>query len=261
MNMNPVNTLAIVIPFLAKDVAKNWKQSVYILQNTINSIINTERSDLKIFIICHQIPPLTSHKCIEYHPIKTPVPNNTFEDKVHDKGIKVMTGVQIAYKKQFEWVMFMDADDLLSSTFKDIKLDKIYDAYVFSKGYTWSVGSKYLYSKNRFHKICGTSYIMKLNKMLFPNWLDNKAMRICDQSHSDRENALKQAKHSISYIIKPMVIYLRDHGDNHSQSVQKSVGTKLKYTIKRIILFFQRKKLTHKLRQEFNIYETYPPST
>ena len=95
--------------------------------------------------------------------------------------------------------MLCDADDLISNKLNNLTLDEQYDAMILKAGYTWRQGSKYLILKKQFNHLCGTSFIMKLNKSNFPNWLDNKSFLICDQSHSTREHSLIQNHKIYSY--------------------------------------------------------------
>ena len=58
-----------------------------------------------------------------------------------DCGLKRMYGVRDSFARGRQWVLFMDADDLISSRLHRMADLEHHDAVVFGMGYSWIMGS------------------------------------------------------------------------------------------------------------------------
>ena len=172
--------------------------------------------------------------------------------------MKVRKGVQEAFKRGSEWVMFVDADDLVSARLAEFCDLQNHDAICFGNGYSWEIGSNFLLRIPLFHQVCGTSWLCRLSPRFFPIWLGKGQYRICDQSHSTRLAALVKDHARIQTIEDPMAIYRVGHLSNTGHG--KFLGTNFanlshplnlaRQLAKRII---RGKRLTVSLRQEFSL--------
>ncbi len=259
--MSSRSKIEVIIPLASRRVVKDWPQTCRLLQSTLTSVLALPHEFASVSLIGHEQPedlPLGG-RCrwtsVDWEPPR----QDDIVGKMNDKGLKVRLGVQKAFERGVPWVMFMDADDLVSNRLSAMCDLENHDAICFENGYRWEVGADCLQRLPHFHQVCGTSWVIRVTPSLFPVWLSGGTHRICDQGHSQLYAALVKENARIQTIIAPMAIYCVGHVNNTSnhelQSSSKGPGflplvKKTKECAKRIL---RRKPLTTDLRNEFSI--------
>ena len=199
----------VIIPFAAKTTVSDWQTSCRLLKRTINSVLALPAEFASVSVIGHDFPEnITFGNRCEWIEIQGSPPDK-FDStaKSQDKSAKVSFGIKKAYADRHEWVMFVDADDLINQHLPlYCELDQ-YDAVCFENGYSWNEKSQLLLKTPHFHRICGTSWIMRLTPQMFPNWLGDGGERVCDIAHNERFEMLNRINARIQKIKTPMAIY------------------------------------------------------
>jgi hypothetical protein len=244
--------IAIVVPLLAPEVAKNWAYVQLCLNRTLRSILKNDSVDLRVFVVCQSEPEsLISDNRVVFVKSCSPIPKDVIAQG-NDKGFKLAQGIRAASEFQPNYVMFADADDLIScELFKYVVANPGYDAYCIECGYDWRDGSKHLTKRHQFHRFCGTSFILRFGIDLFPAWLGNQddADWICEKSHTCRDEVLADQQFKTYYIDEPKVIYVSG-GQDQLMDRKKRLRRRLKDAVYSL---WRGKKLSQDLRDEFSI--------
>lgn len=247
----------VIVPFAAKSTVSDWETSCRLLKRTINSVLALPAEFASVSVIGHEFPGnITFGDRCEWVTIGRTPPNKLDSNaKKSDKGAKLVLGVKKAYTDGHEWVMFVDADDLIN---RDLPLycdfDQ-YDAVCFENGYSWNDKSQLLLKIPHFHRVCGTSWIMRLTPQMFPIWLGEGGDRLCDIAHNSRFEMLTKNNARVQKIKTPMALY--SVGQESAMGFSEMMGLTLTPNIRNIknlakLLFFYR-PLTRKVRESFGL--------
>lgn len=249
--------IEMIIPLASRLVSKDWPETCRMLQHTLASILALPRDFASVSIVGHEFPANlpTVDRCRWIAVNWDPPKREDIPGKLNDKGCKVRLGVQEAYARGAKWVMFADADDLISNRLSDLCDFENHDAICFQNGYSWEVGSDWLQALPKFHLVCGTSWIMRASPRFFPIWLGRGNHRVCDLSHNRRHEALTKEGARIQTIQAPMAIYCVGHTTNtgHGEFCGKILGPSMLHPLQLAKRIIRRKRLTAALRSEFLI--------
>jgi hypothetical protein len=72
-------------------------------------------------VVCHEIPAIShiDHPKIRFLSVDFPQPQRNFDDMCVDKALKLSVGAEWAISKRCDYVMYVDADDLVSRRISD----------------------------------------------------------------------------------------------------------------------------------------------
>ena len=249
--------IEVVIPLASRQVARDWPQMCRMLQGTLTSLLALPKDFVSVSILGHECPenlPL-GDRCWWTTVDWSPPNRDDIKGKLNDKGIKVRQGVREAFARGSRWVMFVDADDLISTRLPNLCDLEKHDAIYFKNGYSWEVGTSWLQRVPSFHLVCGTSWIMRLSPRFFPMWLGPGTHRVCDLSHSERHSALIKDNARIQAISASMAIYCVGHRANtgHGEFLGRKFGSAFLHPLKFGKRFIRRKRLSAAMRKEFSI--------
>jgi hypothetical protein len=106
-----------ITSFRARALARDWDHHVWLLERTINSMLRQTNSDVFAVVACHDIPKssLTRNNKVHFLTVKFPTPKKENDDMCVDKVLKLSLGSEWAVAQGCEYVMFNDADDLVSN--------------------------------------------------------------------------------------------------------------------------------------------------
>jgi hypothetical protein len=247
--------LLVIIPFIADGVANDWPKAVAVLDRTMGSVLANPEKDLRVMVICQDRPPLkkTDERYI-YIETKQPKPGkHDSVAKLGDLAMKMTEAFDAARDLAPEYVMSVDADDLISNTLVSYVYQRPkFDAFCFKAGYEWREGASYFVYRPRFNQICGTSFVWRFDKKLFPAWLGKTyTKRICDQGHNLVEAAMDAEGFLIDKIYQPKAVYVTGH-TNHMHMPYHQIS--LKRRLKGLLLApWRNHKLTPELKNEFGL--------
>lgn len=249
----------IIIPLVARSVAKDWGFTCQCLAATLQSVLALPEDFAAVTVVGHDVPERVDFgsRCNWLEVPFSPPDADDTSGKLNDKGMKVMHGTQFVYEHfDSEWVMFVDADDSLSAKLPKFCDLKNYDAIAFGRGYLWVPGSQSIRSVTEFHRLCGTSWIMRLKPEMFPVWLGSGSgdYRVCDQGHDGRLAAVLGMGARLQLVSQPLAIYSIQHQGNtgHGRFVSRS-GTGVKRWLRDRFQSLQLVPLSGAIRQEFGL--------
>ena len=244
--------LLTIIPFIADGVANDWPKAVACLERTISSILANPEKELRALVICQNRPPLNiKDERYLFLDSKQPKPNRyDANDKRRDKGMKIFEAFEVARAIAPEYVMIVDADDLISNTLVSyVHQRPDFDAFCMKTGYEWREGTSHFTLRPFFNQYCGSSFVWRFNEKLFPVWLGKSShKRIADQSHSQIEEAMDAEGLRVDKIYEPKAVYVT--------GLENHLGYRLtiKRRIKDVMLSpWRNYKLTTTLKNEFGL--------
>ncbi|MGY6529033.1 MAG: glycosyltransferase family A protein [Cyanobacterium sp.] len=166
--------LVFIVPLKSEKVCKSWDRVSQLLERTLKSICNQTSSHFKVLVVCHEKPIITfSHPDVEYIPMTYDIPEhpNRIVKGLTDKGRKVLRGIVEAKKFNPTHVMFVDADDCVSSKLASfVEKHPSCNGWYFSNGYKYLEGEPYIYIKRgKFYTLSGTANILKYDILDIPD--------------------------------------------------------------------------------------------
>ncbi len=247
--------LLTIIPFIAEGVANDWQKAVACLDRTLGSILGNPERDLRAMVVCQDRPPLKLND-ERYLFLETRQPKPDKQDVMaqsRDIGAKTVEAFEAARELSPEYVMLVDADDLISNTLASYVFQRpTFDAFCLKSGYRWREGSSQFTLLRCFNQVCGSAFVWRFNKRLFPAWLGKTyTKRICDQEHSFVEAAMDAEGLQVDKIYEPKAVYVTGHV-NHLYAGSSQFT--LKRRIKDFVLSpWRNQKLTPELKAEFGL--------
>ena len=157
-----------IVPFKSKSKSKNWDNDCSLLRATLRSICNQTSDSYRIFVIYTDYPDgsLQSEK-VEFIQFpfpfvtneelnkveKTRDPNSklVIDERMFDQGKRILYGCREAKRQGCNFVMNVDADDLISNRIVS------YVEYYVSENIGWYVNKGYVLKNN-------SSFLLKINK-------------------------------------------------------------------------------------------------
>jgi hypothetical protein len=244
--------IAIIVPLIAPEVVKDWGYIQSCLNRTLHSVLKCNSVTLRIFVVCQSEPELmVEDPRICFVESKNAIPQDRTAQG-NDKAAKLAEGMLAASEFDPDYVMSVDADDLVSKELFDYVVNEPgYDAYCVEIGYEWVDGSGKLTLRDHFHRFCGTSFILRYAVELFPVYLGRQTgvEPVCEQSHTCRAKVLLAKNFEVYFIIEPRVIYVAG-GRDQLMDRKKRLRRRLKDAVYSL---WRDKKLSQDLRDEFSI--------
>jgi hypothetical protein len=150
-------------------MSANWHLTQALLRQTLASVSRQTCQDFRVLVVCHDPPSLRPKKgcwtlptvSIEQAPFSAP--SILRSDTAHrDMKRKVALGAARLVQDGCDWIMKLDADDLLArETFAFIE-NSVSDAVIFRKGLVIVSGSRWhLLETRNFHRVCGSCFAMR----------------------------------------------------------------------------------------------------
>ena len=255
-----VKRLQIIVPLMARSASKDWQRTCALLSHSLNSARSASDDSVRVLVVGHDVPEAITFddRCEWLQVAFDPPADGAVASKMADKGQKTLSGVRYTSRRDLaEWVIFMDADDVISKRLLKLADLTKHDAVCLAKGYRWFSGKASLEMVPNFHLRCGTSWIMKLTQRNFPVWLGGATDGgVCDQTHSDRLSGLRRIGASVQMIREPCAIYVTGHGVNSyvaRGSYQQAWKGRLKNLRNLALSWGRRRRLTEAIRQEFGL--------
>lgn len=248
----------VIIPFVSRKVAREWKHSCDRLLCTIASILQLPSERVSILVVGHEFPDgfKPDERC-HWLPVSFPAPNSSIvAEKVEDKGLKVREGVRHVFRNQSaDWVMFMDADDFVSKSLLEFCDFDSHEAICLRQGYSWKLGAPTVERLQRFDQICGSSWLMKCTPKLFPTWLGDGGERVCDQAHNQRTQALLAAGIKMQKVQYPSAVYTIGHAGNTGHGWEfRASKLHLRQVAKFLRSRMRQRRVSMKMKEEFGLH-------
>jgi len=115
--MNPRPLIAFITSFRGRALAQDWDYHVLLLERAVLSMLAQRHGECCVVVACHEIPdtPLAQEPRVHFLPVNFPLPTRNNDDMCVDKVLKLSAGAEWARAQGCEYVVFTDADDLVSN--------------------------------------------------------------------------------------------------------------------------------------------------
>jgi hypothetical protein len=264
---------AVIIPFRPKAESVNWENESALLHKTINSVLQQTYNAVNVFVIHNEEPVYTyDDRRVQY--IQFPYGHQGYNEMENrddllskfksqkmvvrrwDKARKLCYGSKLAKEAGCDYVMALDADDMLSNKLfdylaKDSQKEKR-DGWYMEKGYVYLERTNFLIKVPKTMRFLnGSTHILHSSLVHIPDfssltWLDYSLFT----DHGWIKDRVKEQQGARLYPIPfPGLVYVV-HRSNISKIAQRAFGFSVKAIIKRIV---RGRFLTNALRKEFNI--------
>lgn len=273
--------LAVIIPLKPKKNSTDWEKDSIYLNNTLQSVLNQTNDNYHVFVILHELPqnPIINSK-IDY--IELPWRYCEFdeiEDRkaalkdsgylkerdieyLFDQGRKQMYGAQISKDKGFEYIMSLDADDLVSKNLVEYIITHEKEnqfGWFVDKGYYFLSKEKiYLRQPYAMNILCGSSYI--IHRDILPK-VDLSKLKLGENNFfSNHGHLASRLKNEFGKELKPLPFYAIVYvitNLNWSITTDKLKGKGLIFRMKYLVKYVLRRVLfVGKIRNNFYLGET-----
>jgi hypothetical protein len=268
-----------VIPFKSKAKSKNWKMDCALLNRTLKSVVNQKDQEFKCYVVYSDLPdnPL-EHQQISWVKFPFPFANkneiadaekyNSFgkEKKewehlpfFYDQGRKSLYGTTQAKSDGCQYIMMLDADDLLSNKVTGYinEQDPATNCgFYMNKGYLYAENSSLLIKvPDQMNFMCGSVNIIRGD--VIPD-IDFSINTYENYSFFSAHSYVRtRIQYSHSETIKPLPFYglvYVFHSTNEMASKADLKKTSLRNLAKRII---RGKLVTTAVRKEFGLYKLH----
>ncbi len=264
---------AIVIPFRPQSQSVYWEKENKLLHQTVTTALRQTYNGIKIFVVYTDRPTeLIEDERVQYVPF--PFGYQSYEEilahedllekfktekmvvRRWDKARKINWGCKLAKEQGFDYIMALDADDLLSKKLFSLLAaeaeGRTVPGWYMHKGFIYKPGTRFFMLVPKFMRFLnGSTHVLRADLITIPdftstNWLDYSLFT----DHGWVKDRLKEYCHVDLLPIKnPMLVYVV-HGSNISQVYQKEFGKTFKNFVK---LILRGRILTKSKREEFNI--------
>lgn len=275
--------LCFIIPFKSRMVSKDWIRDCNIFEDALFSAYNQIDPDIRIIVICHEKPLLTRayDKRVEFISVGFPPPERSayftqWDVGMRDKGRKKIVGLLRASQLNPDFIMFMDADDLVNRKLSQyVNAHKCSNGWIIKRGYKYAYGSRWLFFITNFNLKCGTCAIVNSRIVKYPQNIDqDKEKCVLLGSHMEFESALAAQETPLEVLPFPGVIYVLGHGGNWSWNINRFVGqeagkprqkpvSSIRSMARRILnsgnRLLSRRILSRRIQEDFSM--THRPST
>lgn len=189
--------IGFVVPFRSKDSSSNWNLHVNLLYRTVKSICN--QTDLRFFAfvvytdmperkvehenvtyIRYPFPYLKAEEILDYESYGKLYYTPNDAQNAMDQGRKILYGCAQAKLQGCDYIMSVDADDLVSSRISEYvnkSLSSKAPGWYISKGYVLLEDKKLLYRQpGKMNEINGSTHIIYKDLIPSPDFASRKLM-------------------------------------------------------------------------------------
>lgn len=247
--------LCFVMALKSKAVSKNWERVCELFENTLYSAYSQIDPDFRVIAVCHEIPALKREydERVELLRVDFPPPDGSVPaETMKDKWKKIAVGLIHAAKYEPDFIMLMDADDLVSRRLSEyVNARKDCNGWIFEVGYKYRFGSQWILRNDRFN--CGTNAIVSTKLIDFPADLSQASRQKCSIlkfGHTIIKEKMLEAGTPLTPLPFPGAVYITGHGDNYTfggQTIQWQGVRKFVETVRQLRL------CTPAIRAEFSM--------
>jgi hypothetical protein len=238
--------LVFIIPLKSKAKSSSWSHVSLLCERTVRSVCNQTSTNFKAIIVCNEKPYIQfEHPNLHYLEVDLPFPTfrsdqhneklNEINNRRVDKGRKILAG--LAYARQFapSHILTVDSDDCISKHLTAfVKQNPGSNGWFIATGYRYQEGSKFIYYKRNFYRMCGICNILRFDLMRVPETPEyNRGYGYYKYyiDHAKVKNGLAAAGFPLTPLPFPGAVYITDTGEN---------------------LYFSANRLNHNIFRFFN---------
>jgi hypothetical protein len=254
----------------ARAASAHWGRVCELFERTAESVFAQTDPRFRLIVVGHDRPVLTRafDARLEFIAADLPIPNGSYAAKEADKRHKLIVGLQRAREVGADYVMSLDADDLVSARLVEYVLSHPdADGWYIQHGYVHRYGSRWVEPmRDSFNLVCGSCNILGRRWFSFPQDAARERAMEKDwfvEGHLQFVRAFAAQGANIRPIPFPAATYIRHDGDRMYRLNPDNVGPKptRRGPLRRLagqallaaVILSRRRPLTGAIRQEFAI--------
>ncbi len=212
--------LCFVLALKSQAVSQDWQRVSQLFEATLRSAYHQTDANFQIIAVCHEIPELTAtyDQRLELIQVDFPPPPDSTDRQLtmQDKWKKIAVGLVRAGALNPDFVMIMDADDLVSRHLAHYaNTHNAENGWIFTRGYRHQYGSRWIAVDDRFN--CGTNAIVNGRLIRFPMSVDADEIAKCvvlTHGHTAIAHRLAELNTPLRPLPFAGAVYVCAHGDN-----------------------------------------------
>jgi hypothetical protein len=252
--------LCFVMALKSPAASANWNIVERLFEQTLTSVCNQEDPDFRVIVVCNQVPRLRkpAHHSVQFLVRDLPVP--TLNATMLDKWTKIAHGLIVAADLRPDFVMLMDADDLVSRRLAGFaNRNKASNGWIFKQGYYWRYSSRWIEWTETFN--CGTNSIVNSRFISFPKEVTNEGIQDClilKNGHTTIAKAMEERGTPLEALPFPGAVWVSDHGDNWTTltAPQGDRSRRKWHRLRSLLSLIQRQRfVSSSLKREFGLLD------
>lgn len=257
--------LAFVTSLRARALAADWDHHVRLLERTLASFLAQTDPEIRVVVVCHDLPHVSQAGDPRVHFQRTdlPLPARDHADMVRDKVLKISIGAQWAIDHGCRFLMYADADDLVSRRLAaTTRQHPDANGWYFPDGFSHRYGQPWLTRSQRHDQLCGTCAIVRTDLLRFERSADYRGgwvNSLAAAGHQDYRAMLDREGHALAPLPFPGSVYLQ-HADSLATLASPAAvdeGSLVRHSLRavrcRLRQWSRRRPLTPALAREFTI--------
>lgn len=258
--------LAFVTSLRAKALAADWGHHVRLLDRMLASCLAQSDPRCVVVVVYHDRPE-TQLRDPRLHFIHAdlPIPERTFDDMTTDKGLKGTIGAEWAIREGCRFVMYADADDLVSRRLVEfVHRHPDGPGWYFPRGYRYRYGRRWVEVSLDHDLICGTCAIVRSDLLTFApdaGFRGGRMDTFAAAGHTNYRRFMAAAGHPLTPLPFPGSVYIQ-HGDNTVSVLPRGPMPSLRLGARAVRQQLRRlrrlRPLTPALRREFTLDHSEP---
>jgi len=213
--------LVFIAALKSREVSESWERVLELFENSLYSVYNQTDPDFKVIVVCSEKPELKREYDDRVEFIEAdlvPPAKEAYEGRNIDKYKKYSIAMIRAIELNPDFVMFFDADDLVSRRLsRYANSQKDCNGWMIKKGYRWNYGRRWMQYTDKFN--CGTNCIVNVGKIMFPKDASNEEISKCirlTHGHQTIEEDMRKQGDPLKELPFPGAIQVLGHGENTS---------------------------------------------
>lgn len=233
-----VTNLCFLIALKSQRTSNNWEQVCSVFERSLVSVYRQTNPHIKILIVCHEKPTLSGRydDRVEFIPTNLPLPDGKKRPFMSDKWDKIAVGMKRVQEIDPQFLMLMDADDLVSNRLAEfVSLEPNANGWIIKQGYEYVWGRRWLLRSDHFN--CGTNAIINCRHLDFPADFSEKERNRCvvlRVGHLGIEAEMEKIGTPLSPLPFRGAVYVLGHGDNDSVDAQKISSRNIRHAVYRL---------------------------
>lgn len=231
--------IVFIIPFVSKQLCKDWQLATNLLQGTLDSIANQSDRRFKIVVGCHEIPEVAfkgDPAQLTFLPMPySPLEQEWSQKSQTDRMMKCCTALLSLKDTDFNYCMAIDADDRIHRDLVAFLHHKPQaDGWIVDKGYQVDYGSKRAMKHSRLSKICGSTFILSRELVGVPQTYTSEEYGKCvyRQGHQTMEDFFIEKGFQLNSVPFYSVQYIINHNVSDSIRWRKDIKSQFKKFLK-----------------------------
>ena len=204
----------------SKAVSRDWTRVSRLCEAALLSAYRQTDPDFRILLICHE-KPLLQHEFdhrLEIIQVDFSPPDLHTTETMGDKWRKITLGLTRAAVFKPQFVMIMDADDLISNRIvAHAHAHPDSSGWILKKGWIYRLGRRFIDIWDDYN--CGTNAIVNSRHIQFPKDLTTEEFNRCillTSGHTNIEKSMATAGNPLEPLPFRGGVYVVEHGDNES---------------------------------------------